>query len=150
MRFIKSTRHPFNDTSRKRAALARKQKAEREALPLFANQIAASQKSPNDVMQARAAAWAVSEHQARMRRAANWRQARREIDAMPPRMRRKVRAGWNGAPYPAVPVYLLDFLHELRVGRYSVDELPFTPKPVNERGHSIGREGNYPYATASD
>ncbi len=60
MRFIKSTRHPFNDTSRKRAALARKQKAEREALPLFANQIAASQKSPNDVMQARAAAWAVA------------------------------------------------------------------------------------------
>lgn len=142
MRFIKSTRHPFNDTSRKRAALARKQKAEREALPLFANQIAASQKSPNDVMQARAAAWAVSEHQARMRRAANWRQARREIDAMPPRMRRKVPAAWNGAPYPADPVYLLDFLHELRVGRYSVDELPFTPKPVNARGHSIGHERN--------
>ncbi len=137
MRFIKSTRHPFTDTSRKRAALARKQKAEREALPLFADEIAAGQKSPDDVMQARAAAWAVSEHQARMRRASNWRQARREIDAMPPRMRRKVRAAWNGAPYPAVPVYLLDFLHELRVGRYSVDELPFTPKPVNERGQRI-------------
>ena len=142
MRFIKSTRHPFTDTSRKRAALARKQKAEREALPLFADQIAASQRSTDDVMQARAEAWAISQHQTRMRRAANWRKARREIDAMPPRMRTKLRAAWNGAPYPADPVYLLDFLHELRVGRYSVDELPFTPKPVNARGHSIGHERN--------
>ncbi len=142
MRFIKSTRHPFTDTSRKRAALARKQKAEREALPLFADEIAAGQKSPDDVMQARAESWARSEARTRKWRADRWKQARREIDAMPPRMRRKVRAGWNGAPYPAVPVYLLDFLHELRVGRYSVDELPFTPKPVNARGHSIGHERN--------
>ena len=35
MRFIKSTRHPFTDTSRKRAALARKQKAERECQSAF-------------------------------------------------------------------------------------------------------------------
>lgn len=135
MRFIKSTRHPFTDTSRKRAALARKQKAEREALPLFADQIAASQRSTDDVMQARAEAWAISQHQTRMRRAANWRKARREIDAMPPRMRTKLRAAWNGAPYPADPVYLLDFLHGLRVGRYSVDDLPFTPRKRNAHGH---------------
>lgn len=37
MRFIKAQRHPFTDTPRKRAALARKQLAEREALPLFAD-----------------------------------------------------------------------------------------------------------------
>ena len=135
MRFIKSTRHPFTDTSRKRAALARKQKAEREALPLFADQIAASQRSTDDVRQARAEAWAISQHQTRMRRAANWRKARREIDAMPPRMRTKLRAAWNGAPYPADPVYLLDFLHGLRVGRYSVDDLPFTPRKRNAHGH---------------
>ena len=135
MRFIKSTRHPFTDTSRKRAALARKQKAEREALPLFADEIAAGQKSTDDVMQARAEAWAISQHQTRMRRAANWRKARREIDAMPPRMRTKLRAAWNGAPYPADPVYLLDFLHGLRVGRYSVDDLPFTPRKRNAHGH---------------
>lgn len=137
MRFIKSTRHPFTDTARKRAALARKQKAEREAMPLFADEIAANQRSPNDVMRARAEAWAVSEARTRKWRAERWRQARREIDAMPPRMRRKVRVAWDGAPYPADPAYLLDFLHDLRVGQCSVDNLPFTPKPVNARGHAI-------------
>ncbi len=141
MRFIKSTRHPFTDTARKRAALARKQRAERDALPLFAAEIAAGQRSPDDVMQARAVSWAVSQARRRQWRAERWRQARREIDAMPPRMRRKVRAAWDGAPYPADPVYLLDFLHDLRVGRCSIDALTFTPKPVNARGHSISIGG---------
>ncbi|TRW92854.1 hypothetical protein FNJ84_20845 [Paracoccus sp. M683] len=141
MRFIKSTHHPFTDTARKRAALVRKQKAEREAMPLFAAEIAAGQRSPDDVMQARAVSWAVSQARRRQWRAERWRQARREIDAMPKNMRRKVRAAWDGAPYPADPVYLLDFLHELRVGRRSMDALPFTPKPVNARGHSIGIGG---------
>ncbi|WP_299913076.1 hypothetical protein [uncultured Paracoccus sp.] len=137
MRFIKSTRHPFTDSARKRAALIRKQKTEREAMPLFAAEIAADQRSSDDVMQTRAENWAASEARRRQRRAERWRQARREIDAMPPRMRRKVRAAWDGAPYPADPVYLLDFLHELRVGRRSINALPFTPKPVNARGYSI-------------
>lgn len=35
MRFKRSPRHPFTDTSRKRAALRRKQRLEREALPLW-------------------------------------------------------------------------------------------------------------------
>lgn len=56
---------------------------------------------------------------------------------MPKAMRHKVRTAWDGAPYPADPVYLLDFLHDLRVGRCSIDALPFTPKPVNARGHTI-------------
>ena len=137
MRFIKSTRHPFTDTARKRAALARKQRAERDALPLFAAEIAAGQRSPDDVMQARAVSWAVSQARRRQWRAERWRQARREIDAMPPRMRRKVRAAWDGAPYPADPVYLLDFLHDLRIGRRSLDDLPFTPGRVTPRGHPI-------------
>ena len=137
MRFIRSTRHPFTDTARKRAALARKQEAERAALPLFAAEIAAGQQSPDDVMQARAAAWAASEARTRQWRADRWRQARREIDAMPTRMRRKLRAAWDGAPYPADPVYLLDFLHDLRIGRRSLDDLPFTPGRVTPRGHPI-------------
>ena len=141
MRFIKSTRHPFTDTARKRAALVRKQKAEREALPLFADEIAASQESPDDVMQGRAETWAASEARRRQWRAERWQQARREIDAMPKNMRRKVRAAWDGAPYPGDPVYLLDFLHDLRIGRCSVDALPFTPKPVNARGQPISIGG---------
>ena len=130
MRFIRSARHSFTDTPRKRAALHRKQKAERAALPLFAAEIAASHKSPDDVMQARAAAWASSEARSRQRRADQWRRARCLIDAMPPRQRRRVRAAWDGAPYPADPVYLLDFLHSLEAGRFALDALPFTPRSV--------------------
>tara|TARA_B100000378_G_scaffold248739_1_gene221626 strand:+ start:52 stop:468 length:417 start_codon:yes stop_codon:yes gene_type:complete len=137
MRFIRSARHSFTDTPRKRAALHRKQKAERAALPLFAAEIAASHKSPDDVMQARAAAWASSEARSRQRRADQWRRARCLIDAMPPRQRRRVRAAWDGAPYPADPVYLLDFLHSLEAGRFALDALPFTPRSVTPRGHAI-------------
>ena len=133
MRFLRSARHPFTDTARKRAALARRQTADREALPLFAAEIAARQKSPDDVMQARANAWAAQEARSRQRRADQWRRARRLIDAMPPRQRRRVRAAWNAAPYPADPVYLLDFLHSLDAGRIALDALPFTLRRVNAR-----------------
>lgn len=45
MRFRRWPRPPpFEDTTRKRAALARKQRLEREALPLFSNQIAVQQR----------------------------------------------------------------------------------------------------------
>lgn len=40
MRFKRVERFPFVDTPRKRAALARKQQRERDALPLFAGEIA--------------------------------------------------------------------------------------------------------------
>ena len=56
---------------------------------------------------------------------------------MPPQHRARLRAAWDGAPYPADPVYLLDFLHGLRIGRYSIDALPFTPRPRNARGHTL-------------
>lgn len=136
MRFIRSARHPFTDTARKRSALARRQTADREALPLFAAEIAARQKSPDDVMQARAKAWAAHEAHSRQRRADQWRRARRLIDAMPPRQRRRVRAAWDGAPYPADPVYLLDFLHSLEIGRIGLKALPFTLRRVNPNGHA--------------
>ena len=45
MRFKRYGRYPFNDTPRKRAAVLRKQRNEREALPLFADQIAGEQPS---------------------------------------------------------------------------------------------------------
>lgn len=44
MKFVKAQRHgPFQDTSRKRAALARKQRKEREKFPLFSEVIAEGQ-----------------------------------------------------------------------------------------------------------
>lgn len=125
MRHKKWPRYSFNDTPRKRGALRRKQQREREALPLFAAQIAAEQPTEDDVMEARAAAWAEFEIRDRKRRAANWREARRRLAAHPKAEAADLRAAWDRAPYPADPVYLLDFLHGYSVGRYTLDALPF-------------------------
>ena len=96
-----------------------------EALPLFADQIAASQPSEDDVMQSRAKAWAAHEDRDRAERAAKWRQARQRLSVMSPKECRILRRAWNCAPYPADPVYLLGFLHSYDVGRFTLDSLPF-------------------------
>lgn len=139
MRFIKSTRRPFTDTPRKRAALRRRQRLEREALPLFAEQIAVEQPEEDDVMRMRALRWAVSEQRTRDARAGRWREARRRLAAMEVAERRVLTLAWNRAPYPADPVYLLDFLHGYRVGRFTLDALPFDQVPRNMRGHRTCR-----------
>lgn len=131
MRFHRSPRHPFTDTPRKRAALRRRQAKEREALPLLAALVAEAQPSEDAVMEGRAAQWLVSEARARNWRAARWRRARREIAAMEPDRAAAVRAAWNRAPYPADPTYLLDFLHGLRAGRFTLDRLPFDPSNLD-------------------
>lgn len=43
MRFKRYGRFPFRDTPRKRTVFARKQRAERDALPLFSDQVAVEQ-----------------------------------------------------------------------------------------------------------
>ena len=129
MRFTRYPRHPFSDTPRKRAALKRKQAQERDALPLLAELVAETQPHEDEVMRERADRWAQSEARSRLWRAARWRKARSEIAAMEPARAAAVRAAWNRAPYPADPTYLLDFLHGLRVGRFTLANLPFTYDP---------------------
>lgn len=125
MRFKRQARFIFTDTSRKRAALRRKQQRERDAMPLFADQIAAGQPCEDDVMQARAEAWGEQERRDRSRRARDWRSARAKLAAMSPKERRLLHRAWNCAPYPADPASLSGFLHSYRVGRFSLDDLPF-------------------------
>ncbi|WP_187431442.1 hypothetical protein ROLI_048070 (plasmid) [Roseobacter fucihabitans] len=125
MRFKRQARFIFTDTSRKRAALRRKQQRERDAMPLFADQIAAGQPCEDDVMQARAEAWGEQERRDRSRRARDWRSARATLAAMSRKERRVLRRAWNCAPYPADPSNLSGFLHSYRLGRFSLDDLPF-------------------------
>ena len=56
---------PYRDTSRKRAAFKRKQRLEREALPLFADMIAAGQHSFDEKMARRHIWWEEREHEQR-------------------------------------------------------------------------------------
>ena len=137
MRFIRYPRHPFTDTSRKRAALRRKQRLEREALPLFAEQIAEEQPGEDDVMQDRAVRWAVSEARIRSRRAGRWCEARRRLAALSDNERAVLLTAWNRAPYPADPAYLLNFLHSYSVGRFTLDSIPFDLVPRNAHGHRL-------------
>lgn len=125
MRFKRSPRHPFTDTSRKRAALRRKQRLEREALPLLAELVAEAQPTEDEVMDARAIRWIEQERRSRAYRAARWREARGRLAALTGNERAVLRDAWNRAPYPADPVYLLDFLHSYSVGRFTLDRMPF-------------------------
>ena len=125
MRFKRSPRHSFTDTSRKRAALRRKQRLEREALPLLAELVAEVQPSEDEVMDARAIRWLKQERSSRAHRAARWREARGRLAALSGNERAVLRDAWNRAPYPADPVYQLDFLHGYAVGRITLDLMPF-------------------------
>ncbi|EXL04898.1 hypothetical protein [Aquamicrobium defluvii] len=116
---------PDRDTSRKRAAFRRKQRLEREALPLFADVIAAGQHSVDEEMVRRLIWWDEREREQRTLRAARWREARARLFALPADLRRSVRTLWRGCPYPADPTYLLDLLHQVAVGRVDPHRPPW-------------------------
>ncbi|WP_299155066.1 hypothetical protein [uncultured Tateyamaria sp.] len=137
MRYKPCPRHPFEDTERKRAALRRKQKREREALPLFANQIAARQPSVDQVMADRAFAAIAQETRDRSARARQWREARRRLDAMPRRVRRALRIAWDCAPYPGDPSRLLGFLNNHAKGEVDLRALPFPLSKTDGSGARI-------------
>ncbi|MHC0055762.1 hypothetical protein [Actibacterium sp. D379-3] len=137
MRFKRSPRHPFTDTPRKRAALRRKQRLEREALPLLADQIAEAQPSEDRVMADRALAWSEQEVRERRARAEKWHEARRQIDALPGDERRAVRRAWDCAPYPADPSYLLSVLHSYSQGRIDLKRPPFPLSRTDASGARI-------------
>lgn len=126
MRFrLRPKPEPYRDTSRKRAAFKRKQRLEREALPLFAEMIAARQHSVDEEMARRHVWWDEQEHEQRALRAGRWRAARSRLFALPYDLRRTVRKLWRGWPYPADPTYLLDLLHQIAVGRVDPHRPPW-------------------------
>ena len=108
---------PYEDTPRKRAAFLRKQRLEREALPLLANHIAAGQHDVEEEMGLRAVRWDRDQQNSRDQRAARWRAQRAQLFALPDAQRRQVRDLWRTCPYPADPSYLGDLLHEIAIGK---------------------------------
>ncbi|WP_299085885.1 hypothetical protein [uncultured Ruegeria sp.] len=134
MRFKMWPRFAFEDTPRKRSALRRKQQKECEAFPLLADQIAEQQPSEDEVMFKRAVDWERQEKRSRKQRADKWREARCRIVAYSSNEAAALRHAWNCAPYPADPVYLLDFLHGYSIGRFTLDTLPFDLIPSDPHG----------------
>lgn len=137
MRFKKTPSFQFTDTPRKRAALRRKQCREREALPLFAAQIAEEQPGEDEVMAGRAVLSAAQEARWRDNRAAQWRKARRMIDVLPDQDRRAMRRVWDCAPYPADPSRLLGVLHSYSLGSLDLKRPPFPLSQTDAGGARI-------------
>lgn len=90
----------FQDAPRKRAAAERRQQRQRDALPLFAAEIAERQPTIDDEMRRRAAEWDRDERAERDRLAKRWRSIRAAIAALPPAQRQEVRdrAAHYGGP----------------------------------------------------
>lgn len=132
MKFKRYERVPYEDTSRKRAAVKASQRREREAAPLFAAEIAAQQPSVDTVTVAKQRAFEEWQQERRDNQARGWRKARLRLAAFPEDQRRKIRALWLDAPYPADPVFLMSMLSDLERGRYAVDSPPwrFTPEEI--------------------
>jgi hypothetical protein len=164
MRFYRTRKlGPFEDTNRKRAYLARKQRLEREAqaerrrleleaLPLFSEQIATEHAAEpalehpdaDTVMAHRAVAWDQYQQQNRDEKAARWREARRRLSTFGDNVRPILRKLWNEAPYPGDPGYLLSFLHSYDVGRIDVDNPPWV-----YRGPGLNKVDLLPIINAS-
>ena len=56
------------------------------------------------------------------------------IGALSDNEAKTLRYAWDCAPYPADPVYLLDFLHGYSVGRFTLDTLPFELRRTDAYG----------------
>jgi hypothetical protein len=131
----------YQDTPRKRAALARTQHIEREELPLLRALIAEQQLSADAEMARRAAWWPRVQQEARDRRAQDWRRARRHLAGYGNTLRQALLQLWRDCPYPADPTYLLDLLHGIEAGRVDPARPPWqypaalaprtTPQPVS-------------------
>ncbi|PBB29770.1 hypothetical protein [Mesorhizobium sp. WSM3882] len=135
MRHFRTRRYgPFEDTRRKRLALARKQRLEREKLPLFSEMIAEEQPDADTVMAQRAEQAVIWEQNTRGRRAANWRRARSRLFAYGDNIRKILRALWNSAPYPGTPEYFADMLHSYDVGRLDPENPPWVYRGPGVKG----------------
>ena len=153
MRFLRWPRvTTYEDTARKRAALARSQRLQRERLPLFADLVAARQPSEDEEMARRADWWPRLQQEKRDERAHAWRRARARLAAFDDQLRPILIALWRTCPYPADPVCLLDLLHQITVGRVDPYRPPWkfhkavdartTPNPATfgEAFRQIGRK----------
>jgi len=99
----------FEDTSRKRLAFARKQRVERESLPLLADQIAEAQHGVDEEMARRALSWQRAERDSRAYR------------ALPDALRHKARTVWRECPYSGDPSYFAGFLRSIELGKLDPD-----------------------------
>ena len=144
MRFTHRPRCEYTVTDRKRAAVVRLHKRQRDHLPLLGALIAETQPGVEEVMTERVATWIRCQQAERDRRAASWRQARRLLDKHEPSIRRALLTIGTGiAGCPGDAAYLLDMLHGFAKGRLVMRDGQVCPDriviPVSEAVAAFGR-----------
>lgn len=123
MRFARASRvTAYEPTSRKRSAVVRRQRLERERLPLFAAEIAEGQADPDQVLADRAVSWVEHQRQRRAQLARDWWRARAELRALPLDEREAFIRYWNRSKCPANGGYMLSYLNMYRDGRLVMHE----------------------------
>lgn len=103
-------------TNRRLQAAKRALARERDACPLFADDIAGEQPTPEErvrMLDAEHVAWW---QRIRDYNAQTWRSARRILNSLPAEERDRLYAAWQTAPYPGGAGYFADFLYQ-RTGR---------------------------------
>ena len=111
IRHTKRYRHtPRGVTSRRLAAAERALKREREALPLFAAQVAAQQPTAVKRIRDRDALGVRAEQGMRDLEAQHWRWARQQLTAASDEIREDIIATWNRSPTPPNGSYFASFV----------------------------------------
>lgn len=118
MRFKRAPRvEGYHETPRKRAAVLVSQRRQREKLPLFADQIAEQQPSVDEVIAARHEYFPRAQQERRDKLAADWREVRARVAALPDDIRKPFLAYWNNHRWlPGDPSYLGSAVREVEQG----------------------------------
>ena len=106
MRFDPYGRFEPTWTARKLASAERRLKQEREAFPLFADDIAAMQPTIEAIRDKRLMLANKTMADQRQQLAINWRNVRVKVLAIPAPDRLMLLAYWKKSPYPGKPFYL--------------------------------------------
>lgn len=109
-------------TERRLAAARRALRREREHCPLFADDIADEQPTPEERVQLIDAQQLAHWQRIRDYNARTWRAARRILFSLPAEKRDQLLAQWQSAPYPASASSFADFLWQ-RTGRSASREV---------------------------
>ena len=126
MRFQPYGRFTFEWTERKAAAAIRRLQRERDAYPLFSDQIAQEQPSLEVIKARRIQGAAAAENRMRALQAQQWRRLRADFFTLPEGARAELMRFWNAAScFPGRPV---DFAYVLRRYRSGGLALPAAPK----------------------
>lgn len=114
--------YAYERTNRKLKAAERRLRLDRQKFPLFAAEIAESQPTPEELLDARARSIVTNQQDNRDRAARNWWRARAELRAIPEPDRSAFVRYWDRCKCPGNASYLLTYMNMFRDGRLIVHE----------------------------